>query len=148
MNTMPSLSKQETETFISHVTAIDVPETNIPLKCNTGKLVHVQIWNQYTLLCGSSDLNGINNVIRSTAIHIHIIGTCPWTNMSAIYTGMLHSSAVVVYIYITHMSTVNNLKNQKKAALFYHAMVIYMPAMNMPLKCHIYVMSYVLPYMH
>ena len=58
--------------------------TNMPLKCHIYKVVHVQISAKYVSIYTSYELNVINSVTSSTAIHtFHIIGTCPSTNTPA-----------------------------------------------------------------
>ena len=76
------IQKQQIATVIFHAISMYVATTNMPLKCHIYQWVEVQIWDYYSSIYNSYELNAISNVTRSTGIHIfHITGMCPWTNM-------------------------------------------------------------------
>ena len=56
---------QPTVTATVHITAKDLLETNMPLKCHIYKLVHVQISDNYVNMYTSFELTTISNVSTS-----------------------------------------------------------------------------------
>ena len=84
---------QATTISTSHLIAMYLPTTNIPLKLHIYSNQFMCTWHCYVSINTSCELTTISNVNRSTSIHtFQITGTCPWTNISAI----LH-----IYIYIS-----------------------------------------------
>ena len=119
--------------YLLHMLSLYMGQQQICISiCNIYNLVQVHIWHNYFSTNTSYELNTINNVTRSTAIHtFHIIGICPWTNMPA----PLHINVPLHYychLQISHIST------QKTSTSLYHVIVMYVPTTNMHLKCHIW----------
>ena len=66
---------QATAIPTSHVIAMYVVATNMPLTCHICKL-HIT-WHNYVIINALKELTWINSVTRSTCIHtFHIIGMC------------------------------------------------------------------------
>ena len=113
--------------YNTYYIALFVPTPNMHIKCYTchiRKLVHVQISDNHVSIYTSYPLNTINNVIRSTVIHkLHIIDTCPWTNMAV----KTHIWPIPCLLLPKYRTNVTACIHQKKTICNF----------NLPHYCHI-----------
>ena len=110
----------------------------MPHVCHICQLLYVQILDQYISIYNSYKLNAINSVTKSTGLFtFHIIDICPGTNVS----GTLHMYFTLHLQWILHLDhRLLHIKVKKttNSTFIYHAITIYMPASNVPLKCFWY----------
>ena len=109
----------------------------MPLKCHIFQLLFVQISDNNVRIYASYQLTAINNVTTSTGIYtFHIFWHMPLNNMSAtlhIYFLLhfycsIHIDPTLLYV---------KVKTQQTATFNYNAITIYVPIIDMPLKCPI-----------
>ena len=89
---------QPTAISTSHVIAMYVPATNIPLKCQICKLGHVHIWHNYVSINASYELNVRNNATRYTGIHFTLLAYAPEKICLPHCTYMSHCTTIIIYI--------------------------------------------------
>ena len=124
----------------SHVTAMYVPVTNIPLKFHKyAKYPNLFMctWHSYIIINTSYEITTINSVTRRTGIHTFpIIGTCPKTNIFV----TLHIHAPLYYCCSLHTDFTYIFKKPNNCNLwspsYYHMCASNKYAPPIPYICH------------
>ena len=111
--------------------------SQMPHICSISTLVYVQIGDNCISIYVSHELTAMKSVTKSTAIcTFHIIVIYPRTNMLLHCTHIPDCISTITCITMLLSSTYQS--KTKNTTLIYHAVAIYIPEINMPLKCYTY----------